>query len=46
MPNAPRRLAYTLPTLLLVLVALNQIRLARTTDLTPWSDLLVSLFGS
>lgn len=31
-----RRLAGYVPTLVLVLVALNQIRLARTTDLTPW----------
>lgn len=31
-----RRLAVYLPTLLLALVALNQMRLARTTDLTAW----------
>jgi len=31
-----RRLAVYLPVLVLALVALNQIRMARTTDLTPW----------
>ena len=31
-----RRLAGYLPILLLALVALNQIRITRTTDLTPW----------
>ena len=36
MSNPPRRLVGYLPVLILVLVALNQIRIARTTDMTAW----------